>query len=292
MKNYEEMAESVLERRDRYVADRKRKMREAASVVSCFCFIAVLGTGIWYAGILNHDRGISDGQPKDAVNDGYPNTEALAGGILPGGATIGDAMDSGDDIKKEMQQPAEYELGEGLEGKQPQTIDASSQSDEIIETDLLDTSVGIDVIGVDKPVVENPGNTGALTAYEAVWGGSYPNEAGQWVVLLTENTAENQKKVFDLNPSLTENNTIFQSAAYSLAYLTDLMERISQAIGSNGEISFVSSIGLREEKNCIQVTVITDDSENIEKILAFDTIGGAIEIICLSDFQPNENIIK
>lgn len=292
MKNYEEMAESVLERRDRYVADRKKKMRKAASAVSCFCFITVLGTGIWYAGILNHDRGISDGKPEDAVNDGYPNMEAPAGGILPGGATIGDAMDPGDDIKKEMQQPAEYELGEGLDGKQPQTIDASSQSDEIIETDLLDTNVGIGVIGVDKPVVENPGNTGALTAYEAVWGGSYPNEAGQWVVLLTENTAENQKKVFDLNPSLTENNTIFQSAAYSLAYLTDLMERISQAIGSNGEISFVSSIGLREEKNCIQVTVITDDSENIEKILAFDTIGGAIEIICLSDFQPNENIVK
>ena len=46
MKNYEEMAESVLERRDRYVADRKRKIWKTASLVSCFCFIAVLGLSL------------------------------------------------------------------------------------------------------------------------------------------------------------------------------------------------------------------------------------------------------
>ncbi len=47
MKSYEEMAESVLERRNRYVADRRRKMRKTVTMVSCFCFIAVLGTGVW-----------------------------------------------------------------------------------------------------------------------------------------------------------------------------------------------------------------------------------------------------
>ena len=60
MKNYEEMAASVLERRDRYVADRKRKIRKTASVLSCFCFIAVLGTGIWYVGFMNDDLDIAN----------------------------------------------------------------------------------------------------------------------------------------------------------------------------------------------------------------------------------------
>ena len=35
-------------------------------------------------------------------------------------------------------------------------------------------------------------------------------EVGCWVVLLTENTAENQEKVFQLNPTLTEGNTILK----------------------------------------------------------------------------------
>lgn len=49
-----------------------------------------------------------------------------------------------------------------------------------------------------------------MTEYEVVWGGSYMDEAGCWVVLLTENTAENQEKVFQLNPTLTEGNTILK----------------------------------------------------------------------------------
>lgn len=270
MKNYEEMAESVLERRDRYVADRKRKMRKAASAaagaVFGFCLIAVLGTGVWYAGILNHDQDISDGQPEDAVSDGFPYTAAGAGAgeSLPGGATVGDNIDNGTDHKKEMQQLAGKEIG---------------------ETDPLDTDIGT---GVDKPVVQNAGSTGALTAYEAVWGGSYPNEAGQWVVLLTENTAENREKVFQLNPTLNESNTVFEEAAFSYSYLVNLMESLSKA----DLPSVVSSIGFREERNRIAVYLKADDASAVAEILAYDTIGGAIEIINCSEIQPNKEAIK
>lgn len=295
MKNYEEMAESVLERRDRYVADRKRKMRKAASAaagaVSGFCLIAVLGTGVWYAGILNHDQDISDGQPEDAVNDIflYTAADSGAGEILPGGATVGDNIDNGADHKKEMQQLAGNEVGEGLDGDpagySPLTTDASSQRDEISETDPLDTNIGT---GVDRPVAQNPGSTGALTAYEAVWGGSYPNEAGQWVVLLTENTAENREKVFQLNPTLNESNTVFEEAAFSYSYLVNLMESLSKA----DLPSVVSSIGFKEERNRIAVYLTADDASAVAEILAYDTIGGAIEIINCTEFQPDKAAIK
>lgn len=270
MKNYEEMAESVLERRDRYVADRKRKMRKAASAaagaVSVFCLIAVLGTGVWYAGILNHDQDISDGQPEDAVSDGflYTGADSGAGEILPGGATVGDNIDNSADHKKEMQKLAVNEVG---------------------EENSSDTHVGT---GVDRPVVQNPGSTGALTAYEAVWGGSYPNEAGQWVVLLTENTAENREKVFQLNPLLNESNTVFEEAAFSYSYLENLMESLSKA----DLPSIVSSIGFREERNRIEVVITADDASAVAEILAYDTIGGAIEIINCSEFQPDKETIK
>lgn len=173
MKNYEEMAESVLERRDRYVADRKRKIWKTASIASCFCFIAVLGTGIWYAGILNDDLDVANG---DVAGGRYQNEETQTGGILPGGATIGDTIDNSADIKKEMQEPAGDELGDGLDGSPSLTTDAPQQSDEIDETNPFDTDMGE---YRDKPAEQNPGNTGALTEYEAVWGGSYMDEAGR-----------------------------------------------------------------------------------------------------------------
>ena len=91
------------------------------------------------------------------------------------------------------------------------------------------------------------------------------------------------KKVFELNPSLTESNTVFKTAAYSLAYLKSLMESINQEIEDNEEMSFVFSVGLREERNCIQVDVTTDDSESIAKILSLDTLGGAIDIVNIND---------
>lgn len=286
MKNYEEMAASVLERRDKYVADRKRKIRKTASALSCFCFIAVLGTGIWYAGLINDGLDIANGDIADGRNQ---NVEAQTGGILPGGAAIGKNEDNDADIRKEMQVPAGDEQGEGLDGSPagypPQVMNASQQGDEISETDPLDTEAGE---YRDKPTVQNPGDTGALTAYEAVWGGSYMDEAGCWVVLLTENTVENQEKVFQLNPTLTAENTVFKEAAYSRNYLMDLMKRMSEA----DLPSVVSTIGFREERNRIAVTIKADDPDAVAEILAYDSIGGAIEIICLSDIQINENIIK
>lgn len=286
MKNYEEMAESVLERRDRYVADRKRKIRKTASGVSCFCLIAVFGTGIWYTGILNGGSDISN---EDAAVDAYQNEQARTGGIFPGGAIIGEDVDNGADIKKEMQGLGGEEIGEGLDGNPDgypgQVMDAPRPDDEISETDPQDTDVEE---YRDKPVEQNPGSTGALTEYEAVWGGSYMDGAGRWVVLLTENTAENQERVFQLNPTMTEDNTVFVEAAYSRKYLMDLMERLSKA----DLPSVVSSIGFREERNRIEVIITEDDAGAVAEILAFDAIGGAIEIICLSDVQIDESIRK
>ena len=48
MKDYEEMAKSVLSRRDNYVMERKKRMRKVVSIGSCFCLMLLVGVGIWH----------------------------------------------------------------------------------------------------------------------------------------------------------------------------------------------------------------------------------------------------
>lgn len=56
MKNYDELTNDLLERRDRYVADKKRKRKRAMGVATslcCFCLVALLGFGMWQGGVFD-----------------------------------------------------------------------------------------------------------------------------------------------------------------------------------------------------------------------------------------------
>ena len=128
----------------------------------------------------------------------------------------------------------------------------------------------------DAPVAENPGSTGALNPLDEIWGGSYMDQSGHWVVWLTENTPENQARVFAQNPDLLEDDTVFKTADFSLAYLTDLLANISVEMGTQ-KLPFVTTAALREQDNRVEVTMTTDDEEYAAQVLNFDTIGGAIE---------------
>ena len=52
MKDYEEMAKSVLSRRDNYVMERKKRMRKVVSIGSCFCLMLLVGVGIYQSNNL------------------------------------------------------------------------------------------------------------------------------------------------------------------------------------------------------------------------------------------------
>lgn len=58
MKNYEEIANSVFERRDAYVTRQKQKRRTAMKIASATCafaLVALLGVGAWQSGWLTPD---------------------------------------------------------------------------------------------------------------------------------------------------------------------------------------------------------------------------------------------
>lgn len=56
MKNYDELTNDLLERRDHYVADQKKKRKNLMSVATslcCLCLVALLGFGMWQGGMFN-----------------------------------------------------------------------------------------------------------------------------------------------------------------------------------------------------------------------------------------------
>ncbi len=56
MKNYDELTNDLLERRDRYVADQKKNRKRVMGVATslcCFCLVALLGFGMWQGGMFN-----------------------------------------------------------------------------------------------------------------------------------------------------------------------------------------------------------------------------------------------
>lgn len=70
MKDYREMAKSVLSRRDAYVVERKKRMKKIVSIGSCFCLMLLLGIGIWHIqNITSNDSASGDLSPMVYVND-------------------------------------------------------------------------------------------------------------------------------------------------------------------------------------------------------------------------------
>ena len=286
MKDSNEMVKELFERREKYHMERQRKMGNLKKVVSSLacCLVVILVAGM---PVISH---FSSPEEDDLNGDSIQNVEA----------------DSPPSSKKEMAPgnigAPENPDNESQDGEIKTSNEKDKEPDE--ETDISNATDGVVTEGTsidipqkeyhEVPGPDGLGDTGNLVPYEPVWGDCYQNEAGKWVVFLTENTPENQKKVFELNPTLTENDIIFQSITFSRSYLENLMISIGQAADENEEFSFVFSIGLRTEKNCVDVYVTTDDEENIAKILAFDTIGGgdAIEIVNINNKTVPKDVQK
>lgn len=238
MKNYKEMAESVLRRRDEYNQKRRRDMKRIAMALSCLCLAALLGAGVWHSPAARPSKNNVEiaKMPMIKTEDQRDAQEGFdAGGLDNGGADVSSTT----------------------------TID------------------------VPMPMSPDPGGTGALTPYEEVWGGSYMDERGRWVVLLTKDTPENRQKVFDLNPQLGS-DTIFREAKYSYAYLKELMARVSAA-----HLPDLSGTGLRLDWNRVGIYMTAENRETEAKLRALDTLGGALEFVVIGDQAAlTEDLIK
>lgn len=157
-------------------------------------------------------------------------------------------------------------------------------------------SDGIIQESIESPVAENPnsdptGSNGAQTeaCYDfdhGFWGGTYTDADGNLVVWLTEDTPENRRAVCSVK-GYDESTTIFRTGLFTIGYLTDLQKSISDAM-INKELPFVVSSAVRDDLNLIQVRVTTEKEEDIQKVLALDKTGCAIEIVYGSAYEVQE----
>ena len=313
MKDYREMADNVLKRRNEYRAERRREMKKVIAVLSCFCFAALLGIGVWNSGLLQTDEMIKDGDAQtgavilgvagqeDAAGQDGPQEEGMTNGVVvqPGGTDTGNAAYAEKHQSEEAAQggetlPGGANIGDGIRDalddlkledirRQEQERSQAAAEDDFGTAQNTDNENGETTrpgVTVDVPVTENAGGTGELSADDRVWwvwGGCYMDQNGHWVVWLVEDTTENRETVFRINPTLSRDTTIFKKADYSKVYLTETLADISKAMAAQ-ELPFVTTAALMEQINRVEVTMTTEDADSIAKVLAFDPLGGAIEI--------------
>ena len=133
----------------------------------------------------------------------------------------------------------------------------------------------------DAPAQELPNIDGSLiykydSTFRNLYGGSYINDEGQYVVIITDDTPENRAAVCS-SLYISEKDVTFREGKYPLEYLTELQRKISEGMVSK-EFDFISTSSLREDFNIIVVQVTTNDEAKWAKLLALDPTGGAIKI--------------
>ena len=227
MKDYNEMAESVFERRDKYNAERRmamNKFKKGMTGAVCCCLVALLG-----AGVFSGNQITTNDTPNIGIED-YNENKLEAGKEKVGNEQVNNNTQTVEDI------PADKN---------------GSYSESVNSNDLAEGT-------------------------KAFFGGSYTDTIGEFVVVLTVDTAENRTAICK-ELGVSESTTVFEVGTYTLEYLTELQSKISSAM-TNKELPFVTSSGVYETINRIKVRVTTDNEADLAKVLALDTIGGAIVI--------------
>lgn len=85
MKSYREIADSVFERRERYMAAQQRKRKHTVSAITSICscaLVALVGASVWRSGVLTEDPPLSDSLSTTTVTHS-PVTEGTAVGTAP-----------------------------------------------------------------------------------------------------------------------------------------------------------------------------------------------------------------
>lgn len=151
---------------------------------------------------------------------------------------------------------------------------------ELLQSIFAENNIDLTVEDKDINVKEQSKDIKSIN-YPDYYAGKYIDNNGNNVVLLCEDNETNRKEICSLLGT-TERKTIFKTAKYSYNYLTDLQSNISKKM-IDKEFTFVTSAAVMEESNNIKLIVTSKDENDLDKVKALDTIGGAIDI----QYEPN-----
>lgn len=315
MKDYNEMVESLFERREKYQEERRKRMRRIgrmASVVSCCCLVLLAGIGVFKGDLLSRDpaellKGGSDdcsqssgfeseiSQAQDERNEpdvgdnlqesaGVKDSENsifFSGSSLYLGDTDGEGRSESADSSREYDRSNSSRIDSG--GSESATAGNDSDKSDFTPAELPEHSDASVAPGDSDGSFQTVGG-GASSAVGGsgapppeCYGGTYTDHDGHRVILITQDSAENRAEICGYL-GISDDDTVFQSAAYSLSYLMEVQNKISRAMSRN-ELPFVVESALMEDGNRVKVTVTIMDQTKIAELQAFDSAGGAIEIV-------------
>lgn len=240
MKSYNEMAESVLKRRDEYKMKRRTIIQGLTGAVCCCTMILC---GVW---VMNtaHLNTFDEGKNKNGIVD----------------------LESVKTYGKEQS---------ALNDDDSNYVPFNTEHEEVVEN--------------EDNYVESSEIAALSEKTPDVFGGYYLNEKGEFVVILTEDTPENRAMICE-ELGRSESNTVFEIGEFTYMYLTQLQEKISKGM-MDKELPFVVVSALRDDTNRIHISVTTEDQELIKKVLAYDTVGGAI-VVEYSEGQVTQDLLE
>lgn len=306
MKDYNEMIDSLFERREKYQEERRKKLqrlRRAASIVSCCCLIILAGVGAWRsdiifqdpAGLLGEEESSSE-ENSSSVSESLKEqgeSEESAGGDSEDNSYFQESdsssFNSGSAIKANM--------GDGKSDSQSAGNSVSSNSSSVDLRPSEEERHSTNSNDINSGNVSMPANSGSDSSEAPhsggggssappgvsgsgepkFYGGKYIDQSGNTVILLTTDTAANRTQICQ-DFGLSEQKVIFKKADYSLSYLREIQDKISEAMRGKA-LSFVVESALMEDKNRIRVVVTTKDEKQLAKLQSLDSKGGAIKIV-------------
>lgn len=125
-------------------------------------------------------------------------------------------------------------------------------------------------INIDAPVDEN-------TCHEVEPNAPAENETGHYDIEPEENQqTQSEEAITETNTPASPATETFNEVI-TLEYITELQAKVSTAM-SNGDLPFVSSSAVYENPYRLHVVVTSTAENDLSKLEAFDTIGGALEI--------------
>ena len=182
-----------------------------------------------------------------------------------------------EDLQSNKEESANIQESKSTEIEDTQETEPTDETlTENVSTEVPETTIE-DAPADSKGEYNEAVNSSDLTRNTSeFFGGSYTDANGKFVIVLTEDTPANRTAICkELGRS--EHNTTFVKGTYTLAYLTELQAKITNAM-INKEIPFVVASGVHETTNNIIIRVTTNDEAELAKVYAFDTIGGAIQV--------------
>ena len=235
MKNYDEIANSILERRDKYIATQKRKKRIIISTVApalCCCIVIITSFILWEIGFFNNNIPVIDNQQNVSDNSNNSSTD--------------DNQNSTTDNSNSSQDNNSSSNPSNNNSSQDEFIpdnNTSSNSDEENPFKPSDDTPST-VVPSDPPVIETNYNIDSIDEINFYSAKKIISENSLFPIGMSNNVFSSPKIIM-LNNTYTENpidrNKIFTTTmvTYFTIELNDEKGFLAQKLGGTGLVEVV-----------------------------------------------------